>query len=172
MAAGEWANRNKITTPISSTISPEETVTIIDPRHPLAGRILPLLEIIQKQKIGACCVVLLPGGVEHIVPLAVTDRTNTPPSIFPLPIHGASLEQLLATFERIMAQSAKEQAHGNQRADDPIVFTSDICGEERKSGSGGKNLDIIDARPTTNSIPSSHSGVPTTCPETSDGGEA
>src|SRR5260370_31999057 len=41
-----WGNLDQLTTPIDLIMSPpEETVTVVDPRHPLFGRTLPCVGI-------------------------------------------------------------------------------------------------------------------------------
>ena len=66
--------RDYETTPIQTMFSANETVTIIDPRHPLYDRTFPLLDIANRAHIGRACVIQLRDGLERIVPLAVTDR--------------------------------------------------------------------------------------------------
>jgi len=77
-------------------------VTIIDPRHPLFGRTLPLFHITNKQHQGRCCVVLLQEGIERIVPLKATDRSSEPIQEFPLSIDLSSVKQLCEVFGRIL----------------------------------------------------------------------
>jgi len=47
----------------------DESITIIDPRHPLYGRHYPLLDL-----NADACVIQLRAGLQRRVPLAVTDR--------------------------------------------------------------------------------------------------
>jgi hypothetical protein len=95
------------TTAIEAAVAPEEAVTITDPRHPLFGQTLPLMEIANKQYLGRCCVVLLREGVDLFVPLAATDRSPEPLALYPLPLDLISVRQLLVTYGRIISHPAE-----------------------------------------------------------------
>jgi hypothetical protein len=103
-------NRSQENTPKDITFLPQETVTVVDPRHPLFGRTLPLLGITNKQNLIPCCVVWIDEGVERIVPVAATDRAAEAPVIFPAPLSPASVRQLLVTFARMTARSGEKTA--------------------------------------------------------------
>jgi len=98
----ELLKSNQENTYLGSTVSAVESVTIIDPRHPLFGRTLPLVHITNKQYQGRCCVVLLQEGIERIVPLKATDHSSEPIQEFPLPIDLSSVKQLYEVFRRIL----------------------------------------------------------------------
>jgi hypothetical protein len=76
----------------------EETVTVIDPRHPLYGRTLPLITITNKAYLGRCCIVWVYGGHNQCVPLAATDRAPEPPTIFPVPLNLTAVQQLIEAW--------------------------------------------------------------------------
>src|SRR4030095_12779107 len=63
------ANLNRVTTPIGPTLSPEPTITVIDPRHPRCGRTLTLIGMTHHAQLGRCCVVWLRPQVERLVPV-------------------------------------------------------------------------------------------------------
>ena len=95
---------NQQTPPIETTGSQEETVTIIDPRHPLYGLTFPLIDIINKPRLGRCCVISIKRQIERSVPLAATNRAVEPISIPSLPLNLSTVRQLLATYEKIHKQ--------------------------------------------------------------------
>ncbi len=102
------------TTPEPVTIPSEGTVTVIDPRHPLYGRTLPLINIANRQHVGRCCIVWLHDGCDQHVPLAATDRAPEPPTIFPVPLCLTSVQQLVTRWEHLMAQAVEETGDGDQ----------------------------------------------------------
>src|SRR5215467_6506762 len=90
---------NQLTTPIDLIMSaPEETVTIVDPRHPLFGRTLPCVGIANSSHRGRCCIVWIRPTVERHVPVAATDLEYVAEEMYPLPISVESLQQLLHEF--------------------------------------------------------------------------
>ena len=101
---------NQLDAPIGSSSAGSETVTVVDPRHPLHERTLLLLHIKNKQQLIPCCLVQLAEGVERLVPISVTNLATTPPHVFPLPVDLSSLENLTAAFARIQGQLDREQA--------------------------------------------------------------
>ena len=107
-----WAKPNQQTTPLEVTLSPEDTVTVVDPRHPLFGQTLSLIGITNKQYLGRCCIVWLRAGMEQLVPLAATDRSPDPLVVYSLPLNLPSVRQLLATYERFMSQPAEGTRDG------------------------------------------------------------
>jgi hypothetical protein len=122
--------RHEPTTPEALTIPSDETVTVIDPRHPLYGRTLPLIHITNKQHRGQCCIVWLYTGYDQGIPLAATDRAPEPPTIFPVPLCLTAMQQLVTRWQQLMAQSVEEMGDGEQgnraptasgtRRDDPV----------------------------------------------------
>ncbi len=101
-----WENQTQNNTPISQRFSSEETVTVIDPRHPLCGRTLPLKGITNKAYLGRCCVVWIQKDVERYVPVSATDREFDPNQIHPTPLCLASVEALLQVFEALKPDNA------------------------------------------------------------------
>jgi hypothetical protein len=96
------------TTPIrEQSFRTEETITVIDPRHPLYGRSFPLIEISNKQYMGCCCVVSYRPSLARYIPLEATDRSLEPLVIEPLPLNLKAVQQLLTSYEKIVAQSVE-----------------------------------------------------------------
>jgi hypothetical protein len=85
-----------------------ETVTIIDPRHPLYDQTFPLLHIKNKQNLVPACLIRLRTSVERLVPLAVTNLAASTPTTFPVSLDLSSLHNLNQTFRRIHAHLEKE----------------------------------------------------------------
>jgi hypothetical protein len=113
-------------------------VTVVDPRHPLYGRTLPLIDITNKQYLGRSCVVWIQEGVERIVPLAATDRAPESVTIYPFPLNPFSVRQLVSAYGRIASQITEatedgSSQHTSDRAQDGAARiedteTSDIVG--------------------------------------------
>ncbi len=78
--------------------APEETVTVVDPRHPLFGRTLPCVGIANSSHRGRCCIVWIRPTVERHVPVSATNLEFNPKIHFPLPISVESLQQFLQEF--------------------------------------------------------------------------
>src|SRR6266446_48373 len=66
------ADPNQITTPVGHRFSSDQTITVLDPRHPLCGQTLPLVAITHHTQLGRCCVVWLRPHVERLVPVQAT----------------------------------------------------------------------------------------------------
>ena len=77
---------------------PEETVTVVDPCHPLFGRTLPCLGIANSSHRGRCCIVWIRPTVERHVPVTATNLEYDPATLYPLPISVESLQQFLQEF--------------------------------------------------------------------------
>lgn len=89
-------------TTISEDGSAEETVRVIDPRHPLFGQTFRLIAITTWRQTETRCVIWLQDdGMERHIPLSVTDRSPNPPVIFPSALNMASLERLLECFQSL-----------------------------------------------------------------------
>jgi hypothetical protein len=71
------------------------------------GQTFRLIEIANKPYFGYCCLVVFRGPVERHIPVRVTDLAAQQPVIFPLPLDLASVQQLVATYERILCQRAE-----------------------------------------------------------------
>jgi len=105
LAPPEWGKLSQNNTPIGRRLSPEQTVTVTDPRHPLCGRTLPLIGIANKPYLGRCCVVWIHPEVERYVPVSATDLEFHPNQVSPTPLSVASIEHLLRVFEQIQLDS-------------------------------------------------------------------
>src|SRR5260221_9497134 len=93
------ANPDQFTTPIDLIMSaPQETVTVVDPCHPLFGRTLPCVGIANSSHRGRCCIVWIRPTVERHVPIAATNLEYDPTAQFPLPISVESLRQFLQEY--------------------------------------------------------------------------
>src|SRR5262249_43553093 len=79
------ANPNQITTPIGHRFSPEQTITVLDPRHHLYGQTLPLVALTHHTQLGRCCVVWLQPHGERLVPVRATTLAFLPPHLNPSP---------------------------------------------------------------------------------------
>jgi hypothetical protein len=94
-------NPNQITTPIGHRFSPDQTITVLDPRHHLCGQTLPLVAITHHAQLGRCCVVWLQPHGERLIPVRVTSLEFEPNDISPSPLSLAAVEQLLRVFQDI-----------------------------------------------------------------------
>jgi len=110
---------NQLNAPIRNDLSIPETVTVIDPRHPLFNRTFPLLHIKNNQEKNPRCLISLPEGVERWLPLQVTNIAGIPPDIFPIPIDLHALQTLAHIFLRFPAQLEQEGRDGNHTKTDP-----------------------------------------------------
>src|SRR5215467_6323901 len=97
----EPANSNQITTPIGHRFSPDQTITVHDPRHPMYGRTFPLVDITHHSQLGRCCVVWLQLYVERFIPVQATNLAFDLNDISPSPLSIAAVEQLLRVFQDI-----------------------------------------------------------------------
>lgn len=77
---------------------PEETVTVVDPRHPLFGRTLPCLGIANSSHRGRCCIVWIRPTIERHVPVTATNLEYDPTTLYPLPISVSTLRQFLQEY--------------------------------------------------------------------------
>jgi hypothetical protein len=107
------------TTPLATTFSAEETISVIDPRHPLYGQTLRLIQFTKCAYHGQSCVVWLGNGAERLVPLAATDRSPQPLTISPLPLSLTSAESLVRAYARTLNQ-IKERAENVQQTNQSI----------------------------------------------------
>jgi hypothetical protein len=103
--AHDLRNLNRVTTPIGPTLSPEPTITVIDPRHPLCGRTLTLIGMTHHAQLGRCCIVWLQPQVERLVPVQVTNLAFDPHDMSPSPLSLAAVEQLLRVVHDIQHAS-------------------------------------------------------------------
>jgi hypothetical protein len=111
------ANPNQITTPIGHRFSPDQTITVLDPRHHLCGQTLPLVAITHHSQLGRCCVVWLQPHGERLVPVRATNLEFEPNDLSPSPLSLAAVEQLLRVFQDI--QHAHQGVSRNARPSRP-----------------------------------------------------
>src|SRR4029434_1866444 len=76
-----WRDPNQVTTPIGHRFSVDQTITVLDPRHPLCGRTLPLGAITHHSQLGRCCVVWLRPHVDRFIPVQATNLEFDPRAI-------------------------------------------------------------------------------------------
>ena len=112
-----WEKRTQQTTHTGATVvTPKETITVIDPRHPLFGRTFLLINIIHKPRLGSFCVIRYLDSLERSVPLEATNnRSLEPPEISTSSINLASVRQLLRKYEQITFQSAEDMENGRNQ---------------------------------------------------------
>jgi hypothetical protein len=107
------AKPNQVKTPNRKSVAAPETVTIVDPCHPLYDQTFQLLHIKNHKYLTPSCLVRLPEGVERLVPLAATNLAATPVDVYPLPFDVSSLQSLIQTFVHLQAQVERECGNGN-----------------------------------------------------------
>lgn len=103
-----WENRNQQSAPLGNDISLPETVTVVDPRHPLYDQTFLLLHLTNAQNLIRCCVVQLTPHVDRLIPITATSLAPTSPVVFPSPVDLSSLQRLVTTFRSILAARAAE----------------------------------------------------------------
>ena len=113
LAASVFSKTDQQTTPLATAFTPEETITVVDPRHPLYGQTLRLIQFTKNAHHGPSCVVWLENGTERLIPIAATDRSPQPPTIYPQPLNLAAAESLVRAYARIRTQ-IKERAENVQ----------------------------------------------------------
>jgi hypothetical protein len=112
LAPAALGKPDQLTTPIDLIMSaPEETITVVDPRHPLFGRTLPCIGIANSSHRGRCCIVWIRPTVERHVPVTATHLEYDPATLYPLPISVDSLRQFLYEFACAARASEGEQAN-------------------------------------------------------------
>jgi hypothetical protein len=173
--------RKQQTTPIEEQVChSEEQITVIDPRHPLYERTFPLIEIAPKQYLGLCCVVAYRPPLMRYIPLVATDRSPEPLVIYPLPLNLDSVQQLLATYKKIVSQPAEGTEDEFSQRDSPQGAKPDRAGAVvpaivSKSDRSSGDLVSDEPRPTSPTF-TEHGmlGTPTDPPSghNSGGGEA
>jgi hypothetical protein len=117
-----WANRNHVTTPVSHSVAPEQTITVVDPRHPLCGRTLTLVALTHHATLGRCCVVWLRPQIERLVPARATNLEFDPNDISPSPLSLAAVEQLLRVVHDI--EHASKGVHSDASPPHPSGATT------------------------------------------------
>ena len=99
--------------------APEETITVVDPRHPLFGRTLPCIGIANSCHRGRCCIVWIRPTVERHVPVTATNLEYDPKTLYPLPISVESLRQFLEEFPLAFGGKKGEPADDAETASFP-----------------------------------------------------
>lgn len=138
----------------------------MDPRHPLFGQSFPLIGITKRPYLGECCIVLFCDSVEQYVPVAVTDRSTQPPTIYHIPLSATSVQQLLETHEQIMLQVARRGTEDEFAEPEPPVTTegrdsdSGLPGEATDPGAARADLGSVDARTAANGFSDVCEGLP------------
>ena len=128
----------------------EETVTVVDPRHPLYGRRFALIGFANREPEGRCCIVSDQEPVKRYIPLAVTDRSLEPFGVYPLPLSLTSVRQLLATYQRIVSQSAggtedETVGPGTSGNSESERRRTVLSGEAPDPNTPGSNLGLVDS---------------------------
>ena len=150
-------NPDQFTTPIDLIVSPKETVTVVDPRHPLFGRTLPCVGISNSCHRGRCCILWIRPTVERHVPVTATDLEYDPATLYPLPISLESLQQLLQEFLLVAGARNGDPTH----ADSPTACpTSTTKGEMPRPHPPDRGLDDAHSPPTTRRSSNARHHVP------------
>ena len=108
---------DQVNAPIEKILATPETVTIVDPRHPLYDQTFPLLQIKNHRNLIPSCLVRVLEGVDRLVPVAVTDLAATPVIVYSSPLDVSSLENLVQAFARVQEQVEVEC--GDENTEDP-----------------------------------------------------
>lgn len=139
------ANLNHDTTPIDNRLAPTQTVTILDPRHPLYGYTLPLIGIANRPYLGRCCVVWLQPDVERLIPVSATDLAFDPTDLSPSPLSVAAVEQLL----RVVADLQNARTGDHRDAVPARCTTPPPVTGQRRLDHASSTLDVLDPASTT-----------------------
>ena len=153
----DWLNLDQLTTPSDLIVSPKETVTVVDPRHPLFGRTLPCVGISNSCHRGRCCILWIRPTVERHVPVTATDLEYDPSTLYPLPISLESLQQLLQEFLLVADARNGDLAH----ADTPTACrASTTRGAQSTDDPPDRGLDDAHSHPTTRRPSNARHDVP------------
>lgn len=110
---------SQVNTPIRKSLATSETVTIVDPRHPLYDQTFPLLHVKNHRDLIPSCLIRVLEGVDRLVPVAVTDLAAAPIIVHSLPLGVSSLQNLIQTFARIQEQVETECGDGSAEETKP-----------------------------------------------------
>src|SRR5258708_28284035 len=116
-------NPDQLTTSIDLIVAPQETITVVDPRHPLFGRTLPCVGISNSCHRGRCCILWIRPTVERHVPVTATDLDYDPSTLYPLPISLESLQQLLQEFLLVADARNVDPTHAHRPIAGPASRT-------------------------------------------------
>ena len=147
-----WETRTQQTTHTGVTaVTPEETITVIDPRHPLFGRTFLLINIIHRPRLGSFCVIRYLDSLERSIPLEATNRSLEPPEISTSSINLASVRQLLRKYEQITSQSMEDVEDGRNQQKALDTYEGALLNPNRRAGadSSGEDLGCDDNAATT-----------------------
>jgi hypothetical protein len=125
----------------------EERVTIVDPRHPLFGLTLLLVQVTDIPHLGRYCVVSFRDITERYIPLTVTDRSPEAIVIPSLPLDLSSVRELLNVYQHINSQLMEETEDGNSKKKpnncSPISSQGQTgVGEHQAANSAQSGLDL------------------------------
>ena len=153
----ELGNLDQLTTSIDLIVSPKETVSVVDPRHPLFGRTLPCVGISNSCHRGRCCILWIRPTVERHVPVTATDLEYDPATLYPLPISLESLQQLLQEFLLVADARNGDPAHA---ATATACRASTTRGEQPPDDPPHRGLDNAHSHPTTRRSSNTRHHVP------------
>jgi hypothetical protein len=136
--------------------APEETITVVDPRHPLFGRTLPCIGIDNSCHRGRCCIVWIRPTVERHVPVTATNLEYDPTSLYPLPISVESLRQFLQEFPLAFGGKKGESTNDAETTFSP---SSPTGGPSPRSDSAQPGVDDSQQRATRHGAPSARHHV-------------
>ena len=153
----ESGNLDQLTTSIDLIVSPKETVSVVDPRHPLFGRTLPCVGISNSCHRGRCCILWIRPTVERHVPVTATDLEYDPSTLYPLPISLESLQQLLQEFLLVAPARNGDPAHAHRPIAGPASRTRE---DQPTDDPPSRGLDDTHFHPTTRRTSSSRQDVP------------
>jgi hypothetical protein len=107
---------DQVNTPISKSLATPETVTIVDPRHPLHDQTFPLLHVKDHRNLIPSCLIQVLEGVDRLVPVS-------------------SLQNLIQTFACIQEQVESEC--GDENTKDPEPNTASDQSQAGMANTGG-----------------------------------
>src|SRR4029453_11172133 len=154
-SAQPGADPNQVTTPIGHRFSLDQTITVLDPRHPLCGRTLPLVAITHHAQLGRCCVVWLRPHVERFIPVQATNLAFDPNDMSLSPLSLAAVEQLLRVFQDI------QHAHQGVSRDASPSRPSRTASQARRPDYAPSAVEPPVSRPATACPTGSHPRCPT-----------
>jgi hypothetical protein len=146
---------NQVTTPIGTRFSADQTITVLDPRHPLCGRTLPLVALTHHSQLGRCCVVWLQPHVERFIPIQATNLEFDPNDMSLSPLSLAAVEQLLRVFQDI------QHAHQGVSRDASPSRPSRTASQARRPDYAPSAVEPPVSRPATACPTGSHPRCPT-----------
>ncbi|TMD61681.1 MAG: hypothetical protein E6I97_27145 [Chloroflexi bacterium] len=150
-------NPDQFTTPIDLIVAPQETITVVDPRHPLFGRTLPCVGISNSCHRGRCCILWIRPTVERHVPVTATNLEYDPSTLYPLPISLESLQQLLQELLLIADARNGDPTHADSTTACPASTTK---GEMPRPNLPDRGLDNAHSHPTTQPSSNTRQDVP------------